>query len=151
MRITRRSTLAGIAGLSLCASVPMAAAAPSLREQVWARELAFARSMAERDRHAFANFLSEEAVFFAGTQVLTGKAQVVEAWSTYFKDPAPPFSWQPDQVEVLESGTLAISTGPVRDAAGTVIARFTSIWRLEGGGVWRVIFDKGSPPSPGPQ
>ena len=69
----------------------------------------------------------------------------------YFATPEAPFSWEPDQVEVLESGTLALSTGPVRDPAGVVIARFNSIWRLEAANRWRVVFDKGSPPSPGPK
>lgn len=128
-----------------------ACAAPSATEQVWAAEQAFARTMAERDVKAFARFLSEEAVFFAGTTALRGKDKVIEGWSAFFTGSAAPFSWEPDQVEVLESGTLAISTGPVRDPTGKVIARFNSIWRLEAGNIWRVVFDKGSPPSPGPR
>ena len=51
----------------------------------------------------------------------------------------------------LESGGLAWSTGPVRDPTGKIVARFNSIWRLEPSGQWRVVFDKGSPPSPGPK
>jgi len=45
---------------------------------------------------------------------------------------------------VLDSGTLALSTGPVKDPKGEIVARFNSIWRLESG-QWRVIFDKGCP------
>ncbi len=48
---------------------------------------------------------------------------------------------------MLGDGTLALSTGPVRDAAGRTIARFNSIWRLEAPGVWRIVFDKGQPPN----
>jgi hypothetical protein len=47
---------------------------------------------------------------------------------------------------VLDSGTLALSSGPVRSPDGKVFARFNSIWRLEAPGVWRVVFDKGSKP-----
>jgi hypothetical protein len=32
----------------------------------------------------------------------------------------------------------------VRDSKGKLIGRFTSIWRLEAPGVWRIIFDKGN-------
>ena len=128
-----------------------AAAADSPRDQVWAAETAFARSMAERNAQAFAGFLADEAVFFSGTTALHGKARVVEGWAGFFADKEAPFSWAPDQVEVLASGTLALSTGLVRDPAGKAIARFNSIWRLEGPNRWRVVFDKGSPPSPGPQ
>jgi hypothetical protein len=46
--------------------------------------------------------------------------------------------------EVLDSGVLAISSGPVRDSKGALIAAFTSIWQLEDTGKWRIIFDKGN-------
>lgn len=107
--------------------------------------------MSDRDLNRFSGFVAEDAIFFSGTNVLKGKPQVIEGWAEFFKDPTPPFSWAPDQVEVLASGTLALSTGPVKDATGTVIARFNSVWRLEPDGAWRVVFDKGSPPSPGPK
>ena len=115
-----------------------------MREQVVATERAFAKSMADRKFEAFSSFVSEEAVFFSGPTPLRGKAQVTSWWARYFDTPEAPFSWEPDEVEVLESATLALSSGPVRDAAGKVIARFTSIWRLEAPGKWRVVFDKGS-------
>ena len=107
-------------------------------------ERAFARTMAERDHAAFVRFVSEEAVFFSGTKVLRGKQQVADAWKPYYQSPTAPFSWQPEQVEVLQSGSLAISSGPVRDAQGKVIATFSSVWRLEAPGVWRIVFDKGN-------
>lgn len=45
---------------------------------------------------------------------------------------------------VLDSGTLALSTGPVRDPKGKLVATYTSIWRLEAPGTWRIVFDKGN-------
>jgi ketosteroid isomerase-like protein len=127
------------------ADTPPANAA--LQQQVFAAERAFARTMADRNVDAFSVFVAEEAIFFGGgTAPLRGKAQVVSVWSAFFEGEAAPFSWEPDQVEVLDSGTLALSTGLVRDPEGRVIARFNSIWRLEAPGVWRVVFDKGSPP-----
>jgi ketosteroid isomerase-like protein len=115
-----------------------------LQHQVFAAERAFAKSMADRNPEAFASFIATEAIFFSGQTLLRGKAQVVSGWSRFFEGRTAPFSWEPDQVEVLESGTLALSTGLVRDPEGKVIARFNSIWRLEAPGTWRVIFDKGS-------
>ena len=107
-------------------------------------ERAFARTMAERDHAAFVRFVSEEAVFFSGTRVLRGKQQVADAWKPYYQGPTAPFSWQPEHVEVLQSGALALSSGPVRDAQGKLIATFSSVWRLEAPGVWRIVFDKGN-------
>ena len=118
----------------------------ALASQVTQAELAFARSMAERDQAAFSGWLSEHAVFFGGKNVLRGKAAVAAGWKAYFDGPTAPFSWAPDQVEVLADGQLALSTGPVLDPAGKPIARFNSIWRQEAPGVWRVVFDKGQPP-----
>jgi heat shock protein HslJ/ketosteroid isomerase-like protein len=128
---------------------PADPASTSWRDEVFAAERAFARSMAERDSAAFARHLDDEAVFFAGAgAALRGKAAVVAGWSRFFEGPQAPFSWEPDQVEVLAGGTLALSTGPVRDPQGQVIARFNSIWRRAADGRWLVVFDKGGPPDP---
>jgi ketosteroid isomerase-like protein len=121
----------------------------SPQQQVFAAERAFAKSMADRDASAFASHVSDEAVFFSGKDVLRGKQQVLATWSRFFEGKTAPFSWEPDRVEVLESGTLALSTGLVRDPNGKVVGRFNSIWRREAPGVWRVVFDKGSPAEAG--
>jgi len=115
-----------------------------LKRQVEDTERAFALTMAERDHVAFTQFLSDEAIFFSGETALRGKQRVVDSWKPYFKDPEAPFSWEPQTVEVLDSGTLALSSGPVRDAAGNVVATFNSVWRLESHGQWQIIFDKGN-------
>lgn len=137
----------------LCARAgePAAAGAPSSFEQaareVRVAERAFAASMAERDFAAFSAFVSEEALFF-GRTLLRGRAAVLAGWEPFFLELEPPFSWEPETVEALDSGTLALSCGPVRDLQGQVIATFQSIWRKEGDGRWRVIFDKGGPVCP---
>jgi ketosteroid isomerase-like protein len=115
-----------------------------LRQQVEDTERAFARTMADRDHEAFRNFLAEEAVFFSGNTPLRGKQQVADTWKPYFDGADAPFSWEPELVVVLDSGTLAMSSGPVRDPSGQTVATFNSIWRLEPSGEWRIVFDKGS-------
>ncbi len=113
-------------------------------ELVKEAERRFAATMEFRDFEGFKSLLSEEAVFFSGTRVMSGKQQVADAWEPYFEDPVAPFSWEPETVEVLESGTLALSSGPVRSTSGELLGTFTSIWRLEDVNKWRIIFDKGS-------
>ena len=121
-----------------------ASATASVREQVLATERAFAKTMADRDQRKFAKFISAEAVFFSGDSARRGKAKIVDAWLKFFKGPQAPFSWEPATVEVLDSGNLALSSGPVRDPAGKLIGTFTSIWRLEAPNTWRIVFDKGN-------
>lgn len=120
-------------------------AGADLRARVFEVERAFAATMAERDHAAFAAMIADEAIFFAGSEPLRGRAAVAAAWSGYFEGPEAPFSWEPDQVEVLASGTLALSTGPVFDASGRVTARFQSMWRRDPSGEWRIVFDRGYP------
>ena len=73
------------------------------------------------------------------------QAQVLAAERAFAQ---APFSWAPDQVDVLADGSLAHSSGPVLNPTGTAVARFNSVWRQEAPGVWRVVFDKGSPLAP---
>jgi ketosteroid isomerase-like protein len=114
-------------------------------DQVLRTERAFAKTMADRDFKAFSSYVSVEAVFFAGSKTLYGKQAVLEYWRKFFDQPAAPFSWTPSSVQALASGNLALSTGPVHDSTGKLTNTFTSIWRQESPGVWRIVFDKGSP------
>lgn len=136
-----------LSSLCLLLAAPWLAAdtLSDLQAEVTRTERAFARTMADRDHGAFTGFLADEAIFFDGSEPLRGKTAVAAAWAPFFEGPDPPFSWEPDQVEVLDSGTLALSTGPVYDPAGNVTARFQSIWRREASGRWRIVFDRGSP------
>ena len=115
----------------------------TLQKQVTDTELAFAKTMADRDHRAFINFLSEEAVFLNGGKPLRGKSAVADYWRRFYTEPKAPFSWKPDRVQVLDSGGLGYSTGPVFDDEGKQFARFYSTWRREPGGAWRIVFDDG--------
>lgn len=104
--------------------------------------------MTARDFTAFSSFIADEAVFFSGETPLRGKDAVLAHWRGYFEGDTAPFTWQPETVAVLDSGTLALSSGPVHGADGKPVARFHSTWRREAPGVWRVVFDKGTDACP---
>jgi ketosteroid isomerase-like protein len=116
-----------------------------LEAEVLATENAFAKTMADRDHAAFAKFVADDAVFFGRDDISRGKAAVVASWAGLFEGPTPSFSWQAEIAAVLESGTLALSSGPVLGADGKRFGTFQSIWRREPDGTWKVIFDKGGP------
>ena len=116
----------------------------ALQQQVRDAEIAFAQTMADRDFEAFKTFVSEEAVFLSGKNAARGRNQVAERWKEYYQGEEAPFSWRPETVVALGSGNLALSTGPVFNSSGKLISYYTSTWRLEEPGVWRVVFDKGN-------
>ena len=143
--------LTAIRALTICSllfvTATVLAEAPITKEShttVEKTERAFADTMARRDFEKFKTFISEEAVFFSGTTSLRGRQQIADAWESYFKDPHAPFSWEPEHVEVLDSGSLAWSSGPVYDADGKKVATFNSVWQLDASKQWRIIFDKGN-------
>lgn len=130
----------------LSAALPAYSAELSALEwELQAVETAFAQTMADRDHDAFAGFLSDEVVFFNGESRLVGRAAVAAAWAPYFEGENARFSWEPEAVAVLESGTLGLTSGPVRDPAGRRIGTFNSVWRRNGDGQWRIVFDRGCP------
>jgi ketosteroid isomerase-like protein len=144
-----RAILVALSATAFLAGPLPGQAAPAagvlLTRQVFAAESSFAATMASRDSIAFATFVAPEAIFFGEKSVLRGKSAVVDGWRALFVGPTPPFSWEPETVEVIASGTLAHSSGPVHDAAGRRIGTFNSIWRREPDGTWLVVFDKGCP------
>ena len=146
MRNVRSMFVVLVALLGGCAMTPQPSQPDlaALKAQVTAAERGFAKTMADRNHAAFVAFLADEAIFFTSTAALRGKQAVADHWKRFYERPDAPFSWEPKDVEVLDSGTLAISAGPVRDPKGKHVANFQSIWRLESPGVWKVIFDRGS-------
>jgi ketosteroid isomerase-like protein len=141
--VPRSLILAVVAALAV-GSASAQVSLESRRAEVFAAERAFARSMAERDFAAFGRHVAEDCVFFGAT-ALRGREAVLAAWKPFFDGAQAPFSWEPDQVEVLASGDLALSTGLVKNPDGAVTARFNSIWQRQADGRWLVIFDKGGP------
>jgi ketosteroid isomerase-like protein len=137
-----------VVGLTLVSFAPVYTqnSTATLANEVRAAETAFAKSMADRNAAAFASLVADEAVFFGGKSVQRGKGEVVAEWKRFFDAPAAPFSWAPAEVEVLPSGTLGFSSGPVYDPQGRRIGTFNSVWQRQRDGSWKVVFDKGCPP-----
>ena len=130
----------GAASIHCAAADDLAA----LAEQVRATEIAFAKTLADRDVKAFRAMIAPDVIWLAD-QPLRGPDQVLTRWQKFFDAPQPPFSWAPELVEVQQGGRLALSTGPVLNPAGKRVGTYTSIWRREASGEWKIIFDRGCP------
>jgi ketosteroid isomerase-like protein len=138
-----RTMLLALAVIGLSPALLGQTPAVTLKKQVFSAESSFAASMAKRDLEAFASHVSPEAIFFGDTTVMRGKRAVIDGWRGFFAKPEAPFSWKPDVIEVLPTGNLAISNGPVFDPKGKKVGSFSSVWRREPDGSWLIIFDKG--------
>ena len=115
-----------------------------LAEQVRATEIAFAKTLADRDVRTFTSMIAPDVIWLADVP-LRGPGEVVKNWQKFFDAPKPPFTWAPEIVEVQDGGKLALSTGPVMNAEGKRVGTYTSIWRREKSGKWLIIFDRGCP------
>jgi ketosteroid isomerase-like protein len=113
-----RSAAIALAVTILVPARTSAQAPATAGREVFAAESTFAVSFARRDTTAFAALLAPDAVFVGRVEAMHGKAEVVEGWRPLLTAAAPPFSWKPERVEVLASGMLAHSSGPVYNRQG---------------------------------
>ena len=144
MRLALLACALSVIAFDGCAAAPLPSASDlaAVAAEVKASEIAFARTMADRKLDKFADFVAEDAVF-NGRSAQIGRPAVVEAWKRFFDAPQAPFSWGPDAVAPTADGRYAISTGLVHNPEGKVTGRFTSIWRKDADGHWRVVADQG--------
>ena len=155
------SLLAGLATAPVSAESPVANESrgrlaeterATLEESLRATEIAFAASVADKDRDRFASFIADEAIFVAGT-VLRGKQAIVDGWEVFFREDAPQLTWAPEVVEIQGGGELGMTRGPFTlkqvGPDGEAVSQsglFNSIWKRQPNGAWQIIFDTGCPP-----
>ena len=127
-----------------------------LVEDVRCREIGFSKSVETQDVTLFASFIDADARFVSNV-VTHGPEAIAAAWGVFFTKGGPTIKWRPQFVEVLETGTLALTRGPYRmvtiDEQGKMAEHwgtFNSVWRLQENGEWNVVFDAGSPASEAP-
>ncbi len=110
-------------------------------EEVRQAEIAFAKAFADRDQAKFFALVADDATFFSPLGVQRGKQAVVARWSRFFQGAEAPFAWGPERVEVTADGALGLSWGPVFDPGGAHVSNYSSIWRRQSDGSWKVVFD----------
>ncbi len=127
---------------TFAATLPTEADLMAAAAEVRATETAFAKTMADRKFDRFGEFVADDAVFNGRTMQI-GRAAVMQAWKMFFDSPKAPFSWAPDATAPTADGRHAISTGLVHDKDGKLTGRYTSIWRKDPDGHWRIVADQG--------
>lgn len=120
----------------------------ALKEEVRAAENAFAR-MAGTDgvAAAFAHFAADDVVLLRGKHLIRGKAAMQEYFNaTTLTDIQ--LGWEPEFVDVANSGELAYTYGPYTfsalDTAGNPVkdnGYFHTVWKKQSDGSWRFVWD----------
>lgn len=124
--------------------------------EVWARELSFARTVADHDPAAFAGHVAEGAVFGAGRARQTrGREAIVARWGGIIEGKHVTIEWYPVRTTIGGVDGTAWSEGPslLIENPGTTEAKYSlggyrSVWHRDPDGVWRVLFDDGSDSAP---
>lgn len=126
--------------------------APSAEEcAVFRAEAAFARSVEQGDRDAFAASVHPDAVFSGTGPASKGRDAVIAAWEFAFDPSQPKLRWAPSKVAIGARSDLALSRGPfwIENPAPDAphrfaMGEFTSVWTRNADGTWQVLFDGGS-------
>ena len=101
------------------------------------------------------NYWADNAVMMsAGQPVLNGKQAIRQMVEESFKIPGFRISWQPQSVEVSESGDMAYiienSQVAFKDSTGNTIThnnKAVSIWKKQSDGTWKNVVDISTPTS----
>ena len=121
-------------------------------EAILKSDVAFAQSVAEKNREKFLSFIAEVTTFSGGAaDELHGRDAVMKAWNDFFTPDGPTLSWTPTKGEVIGAGDVGYTTGNSvfrqKDASGKVTERrgqYVTVWKKQSDGSWKVVFDTGS-------
>jgi ketosteroid isomerase-like protein len=122
--------------------------------EVWARELSFAKSVADHDAKAFAEHVDQDAAFSVDSpEPLRGRDEITRQWGGIIQGKTLLLSWYPTRTTIAGAPDVAFSAGPAlfEDTRPDAKQRyrlggFRSVWHRGQDGTWRVMFDGGQEP-----
>ena len=120
----------------------------SLKNEIIETEKAFAQMAKDKGvSPAFTYFAADDGVLMRNNQIIEGKAEM-EAYFAKQTLEDVKLEWEPDFVDVSESGDLAYTYGKytfsARDTSGQLIESkgiFHTVWKKQPNGEWRFVWD----------
>lgn len=100
---------------------------------------------ASRGLDGYLSFLADNAALLTGdSPVLIGKSAIREYARTLFAGPGESMVWTPLKAEVASSGDLGYTWGTYQSKGaagkrGDRSGKYSSIWKRQAGGEWRVV------------
>jgi ketosteroid isomerase-like protein len=118
------------------------------KTEILETEKAFVNLVKEKGiKVAFLMYASENAVLNRGNKLIKGKKAIEEYYENY-KYPLARLEWEPDFIDVSDSGDLGYSYGQYKfeatDVSGKVIkdtGTFHTVWKRQSNGEWRYVWD----------
>lgn len=111
---------------------------------------AFDRETAARGLDGWMNWFAEDARIETGKAVIEGKLALREYYSKMFAEREFRIHWWPVQADISADGTLGFTFGRAliswRDEKGEEQkrkSRYTTLWRKQKDGTYKVVFDMG--------
>jgi len=148
-----------VATIALPASRPPVSAAPKASvETLKQLEAEFMKSAAEKGSKGYLSYYADDAVEIPnGGPVIADKVNIAPGMS-FLDDPNNRLTWTPVGGDVSGSGDLGYTYGTFefrsKDKDGKPhvdYGKYTSIWKLQKDGGWKVVLDMGNaspPPKP---
>ena len=118
------------------------------KKEILETENSFAKLVLDKGlKIAFTTYAAEDAVLKRENKLIKGRNEIEKYYSTY-KYPDAKIKWEPDFIDVSESGDLAYSYGIYNfeavDDSGKVIKDtgvFHTIWKKQPDGPWLYVWD----------
>jgi ketosteroid isomerase-like protein len=134
--------------ITACSTTNSTTDLESLKTEVMQAEKEF-NDVAEEEgiAKAFAAFAAENAVIQRRGELIKGQA-AISSWYENNSNPDATLSWEPDFIDVSQSGDLAYTYGKFEfsypDSTGTKITSsgtFHSVWKRQADGSWKFVWD----------
>lgn len=146
---------ATLASAACSAAAPPPPDAEAIRASLIAADEAFAAATAERGLDGWLAAFDSSAIQMEPDRPFTPGIETIRAaMAPVFADSTFRLTWQPTMAFVSAAGDLGYTLGTwqsrryTADGRGAVsTGKYVTIWRKEGDGSWKVVFDGGNPDS----
>ena len=131
-------------------TAPVSSAQSDAKTVLMEADRAFDRDTAARGLDGWMSWFAEDARIETSKEVLVGKPALREVYLKMFAAREFRIHWWPVQAEISADGTLGFTFGRAvvswRDEKGEMQkseSRYTTLWRKQKDGTYKVIFDMG--------
>ncbi len=141
-----------VATIALPVSHPKVAAAPKATVDTLKQlEAEFMKAASEKGSRGYMSYYADDAVEVPnGGPLISGKVNIAKGM-TFLDEPGNRLSWTPAGGDISSSGDLGYTYGTFefrsKDKNGNSrieYGKYTSIWKLQKDGSWKVVLDMGN-------